>query len=86
METIHSGYWCLTGKGICYLDTTEREEIPFPIQFLDFGSGVKRSVAFLNVEPQWNHTSISASHDGRWLYYPTRERMQYDLMLVENFH
>jgi len=84
METIHSGYWSLTQNGMCYLDTTGREEIPFPIQFLDFGSGKKRILTQLRTEPQWNLTSISASRDGQWLVYPDRERMQRDLILVEN--
>jgi len=85
METIHSGYWCLTQNGMCYLDTTGREDLPFPIEFLDFGSGKKRMLTQLRVEPQWNLTSISASRDGRWLVFPDRERMQRDLILVENF-
>ena len=85
LKSIHLGFWGVTQQGICYLDTSGREDLPFPFQFLDFSSGKSRTLHMREVEPMWNYSSVSVSRDGRWMLFHDRERMQRDLRLVENF-
>ena len=86
VETIHLGHWGFMRDGIFYLDTSEREEVPFPIRFRSFHPGKTTIIGWLDFEPMWGGVAISLAPDARWMVFVGRDRIERDLMLVEGFH
>jgi hypothetical protein len=84
VDRTSAGYWGLLNDGLCYLDPSD--DLPFAIQYLNFGTGQIRKIGSIDKEPNWNYSSFSVSPDGRWILYTRRPSEERDLMLVENFH
>jgi Tol biopolymer transport system component/DNA-binding winged helix-turn-helix (wHTH) protein len=86
MDTIHVGHWGFLQDGIFYLDTLGREEVPFPIQFRRFRTGKTAVIGWIDYEPIWGGAGLSVAPDGRWMVFARRDRVEYDLMLIENLN
>ena len=85
MDTIHLGHWGFIQDGMFYLDTNGREEVPFPIHFQSFRTGKTTVMGWVDYEPLWGGVAFSIAPDARWMVFPRRDRIERDLMLIENF-
>jgi hypothetical protein len=53
------------------------------VRFLPFSSSRPRTIARIDREPAWG---MNVSSDERWLLFTQYDRVEYDLMLIEDFH
>jgi hypothetical protein len=74
------GQWALLKDGICYID----HSLP-GIQFWDLATGKSSPVWPFTNEIPLHADSFDASPDGRWVLYVQNDRIESDIMLVENF-
>ena len=76
--------WAVTERGIYFIPFTTSS--PFTIEFFDFATRQTTRLATLE-GPRGVFTAshLAVSPDERWLLYTQRTRLEYDLMLVENF-
>jgi Tol biopolymer transport system component len=79
--------WTLAPGGIYFLDRGAR---PKPaIEFFRFADGKSTRIVSLPKGAAdyvyYGNSTIAVSPDGRWLYYEQRDKLEGDIMLVENF-
>ena len=78
--------WCLGASGINILDPDAAGGPT--IELFPFASGVRTATRRLSGEPD-SYTlgfgALAVSPDGRWILYEHRDRVEADIMLVENF-
>jgi Tol biopolymer transport system component len=88
LDTHKAGFWSawtLVEKGIYFL-TAEQLSRP-AIEFFSFTTGRVTEVTALAkaFRPWTNPEGLSVSADGRWILYTQEDRVDMDIMLVENF-
>ncbi len=88
LDTHKAGYWSawtVAEQGIYFL-TAEKPARP-AIEFFSFTTGRVTEVAALTkpFRPWTNPEGLSVSADGRWILYTQEDRVDMDIMLVENF-
>jgi dipeptidyl aminopeptidase/acylaminoacyl peptidase len=82
--------WVLVKGGLYYIAAIRLQPTAafrFTLHFLDLNSGRTKDVGTL-LEPSSEAAGmgdLSVSPDGRWAVYGQRDRLESDLMLVENF-
>ncbi len=77
------GFWALLDTGIYFVNP---EVMPHPtIDFFDFATGRTKQVAAVQKEIQLVSPSLAVSPDGRWLLYVQADKLESDIMLMENF-
>ena len=88
LDTHKAGFWSawtVVEQGIFFL-TAEQLARP-AIEFFSFTTGTVTEVAVLAkpFKPWTNPEGMSVSQDGRWILYTQEDRLDMDIMLVENF-
>jgi Tol biopolymer transport system component len=78
----HWSGWALTDNGIFFLGE-ESSQHPV-VKFFDFSSARIKDVATLERPVPWR-SWISASADGRFVFYPQNDQDESNIMLLENF-
>jgi eukaryotic-like serine/threonine-protein kinase len=76
--------WAVTERGIYFIPF--QTSSPYTIEFFDFAT--RQTTRLATLEGQrgvFVATLLAVSPDERWLLYTQRTRLEYDLMLVENF-
>ena len=78
------GYWALIKGGICFLN---RNAAAGPaIECFDFTAGRRRWLTRVGEEEQVpGPVGFAVSPDGQWILYRRLDRVDTDVMLVENF-
>ena len=78
------GEWALLDDGICVLDVTSTPPV---IEFFSFATQRLSQIAAISREvmPRGPATSLAVSPDGRWLLYTQYDRIESEIMLMENF-
>jgi Tol biopolymer transport system component/DNA-binding winged helix-turn-helix (wHTH) protein len=69
-ELTEAGYWrswTVTQNGICYVALSSSP--PYQINFYDFSDGQTRELAATEKTPLWNFSGLSASADGKTIFY-----------------
>jgi Tol biopolymer transport system component len=78
------GYWAILKDGICFLN---REAAPQPaIEFFNFAT--RRVIRLIRLEKSkatGGASVLDVSQDGQWIIYWQVDRLDSDIMLVENF-
>ena len=75
-------HWCLTASGIFFIDSSSS---PRPlIEFMPFGSKGISTVAALEHD-LGTTPGLAVSPDRRWILYAQADRVESDILLVENF-
>ncbi|MHC4507979.1 MAG: protein kinase domain-containing protein [Planctomycetota bacterium] len=74
------GQWAVVDKGVYFVNATEPSRPA--IEFFDFTTSQVRPIATLE-KP--TIVGLAVSRDGRWILYTQIDRVDSDIMLVENF-
>ena len=65
--------------------TTSAPNAPKPVRFFDFEARQLRQVAIITNDVVRNTPGLSVSQDGRQILWAQIDRVESDVMLVENF-
>ena len=79
--------WAVAPRGIYFFTAqASPSRSPYALNFFDFASRKTRRIANLEGHrPDFQVGGLSVSPDERWVIYTQRDRLEYDLMLVEGF-
>jgi eukaryotic-like serine/threonine-protein kinase len=76
--------WAAVGRGIYFLTPQARTQ--YALEFFDFATRQTTQVATLERPSVMSFISaLTVSPDERWVLYAQRDKIDFDLMLVENF-
>jgi Tol biopolymer transport system component/predicted Ser/Thr protein kinase len=80
--------WAVAPRGIYFFSyLTPSSRSPYALNFFDFATRKIRRIANLDGHrPDFQVGGLSVSPDERWVIYTQRDRLEYDLLLVEGFH
>ena len=85
LDSVRFGYWAVARQGIYFIDFDVPGDSPRPVRFLDFQSRQVTRVGTVENTVSWTNTpGCAISPDSRWLLYTSVERIEADLMLVDN--
>ncbi len=77
------GYWAVVEEGIYFLNVKTK---PRPaIEFYRFATRQVTRVFVPEKDPDYGSPGLAVSPDGSWILYVQADRLESDLMLVENF-
>ena len=77
------GYWAVVEEGIYFLNVKAK---PRPaIEFYRFATRQVTRVTVPEKDPQYGSPGLALSPDGSWILYMQIDRVESDIMLVENF-
>jgi Tol biopolymer transport system component len=86
LDSVRSGYWAVTHRGIYFIDFHVANDAPRPVKFFNVQSHQTNQIGAVEKSVAWDSTGgLAVSPDGRWLLYSSRESTEADLMLVDNF-
>ncbi len=78
------GLWAMIDKGLYFVNLNAT---PHPtIEFYNFATSRSTKVATVEKDLQLVYPSLAVSPDGRSLLYVQTDRLESDIMVVENFH
>jgi hypothetical protein len=78
--------WAVAEQGIYFFAYPENGSLPYTLEFFDFSTGkTTRLAAFEGAARASAIFFITVSPDERQIVYAQRDRLDFDLMLVENF-
>jgi Tol biopolymer transport system component len=77
--------WAVAGRGI-YFFTSQPRETPFTLEFFDFATHQTTPIKTIDgPRGTFQISALTVSPDERWVLYAQRDKLDFDLMLVENF-
>jgi len=79
-QPVH-GYWATLDEGIYFL---ARSPVP-TVKLYSFTTKQTTQLAVVGKEIPWGYPGFSVSPDGKQIIYTQIDRVENDLMLVENF-
>ncbi len=83
LEQGEQGHWAVLEQGLCLLNRTAT---PQPaIEFFNFATRRLARIAALPKEARTPGNGFAVSPDGRWVLYVQVDRVESDILLVENF-
>ena len=83
LETGRQGAWALHESGIALASWEGKPAVV--LEFFDFGSARPNRAVTLPMKTGFGSSFFSISPDLHWIAYMQPDRMESDLMLVENF-
>jgi Tol biopolymer transport system component/serine/threonine protein kinase len=82
---VDPGNWAVVARGIYFL-TSQPHQTPYALEFFDFATRQTTQIATLDgPRPTFQIAGLTVSPDERWALYAQRDKLDFDLMLVENF-
>ena len=83
---VDGGNWVVMARGIYFL-AYELGQTPYMLEFFDFTTRQTTQIKTLDgPRSTFNITGMTVSPDEKWVAYGQRDKLSFDLMLVENFH
>ena len=80
---VDPGNWAVTARGIYFL--TRRPPL-YALEFFDFATRQTTQITTLEGPGgTFQISGLTISPDERWVLYAQRDKLDYDLILVENF-
>jgi Tol biopolymer transport system component len=82
---VDPGNWAAVARGIYFL-TRQPSQTPYTLEFFDFATRQVTQITTLEgTKGTFLISGLTVSPDERWVLYAQRDKLDYDLMLVENF-
>jgi Tol biopolymer transport system component len=79
--------WGLAAKGIYFFSMPREELGPYSLEYFDFATRQTQRLAALQGPARLYTVNVmTISPDGRSIVYSQRDQLDFDVMLIENFH
>jgi hypothetical protein len=87
LDSVFHSYWAVADEGIYFVDFADvaKPNAPKPIKFLHLKTRQIKPIAAIQEEVERPVPGFSVSKDGRQIFWAQIDRVDSDLMMIDNF-